>query len=525
MRRGRRILGTNLLAGFLAAALSGLLASSVRAETFESFLEDYARALVAEDSLAARAAWWPQDLAHSERLGLLYRPSHPKIDGSSVVLTATELLRGDPAALDVESMPALLGFSRIRLRLRGGTQQDQTIYYARFDGDRWWLHHPLRPLTESWPRERSRYLRIRRHPSRPPNPPILRALDRFIDGSARRLGISTDRLERLATAGIDWIVAPEEIVTELVGTPTEAVANLQVDTVVTQHDYHPHELAHILIRLALGEAPEATLPMYQEGVAVWLGGRFNAAAEMQLEFGALLLENDFVDLRDLLRSSSFRELPGDLSYAPSAVVVELLHNQLGRSRFLHMYREHTGTLGETNSWPTPRLLAAIADALGTDSAGVQPALERYLASRRPARFRSGIDELPESARTRSDAGILASWKTSGREVHLQLRADGEAELRGGFLWPRAGVSSPAGEYFEEHFPGREFRGERFALVFAPGELGLYDYQLGILVAKRADGFAPDPRFWDASAQEMRVRIDRKLLPHPLDDAEFVAVPR
>jgi hypothetical protein len=103
-------------------------------------------------------------------------------------------------------------------------------------------------------------------------------------------------------------------------------------------------------------------------------------------------------------------------------------------------------------------------------------------------------------------------------ARVVLRGSSPDSLICALVWPQREPSLPQSPLFAEHFPGREYAGERFALVIAPGEVGFYDYGLDRLVAKRADGFDPDPLFWDADEGVLRFELELTGLPTGIERA-------
>jgi hypothetical protein len=461
----------------------------------------------------------PDDLRHSERLGIRYGGHGARIDGASILVLTTDRLRGGGTLLDATLLEPDGPYARLAITLLENRDSPPTTYYGQWAGGRWWLRHPVLVAIEGWPVRESAYLRVIRHVEIPFNELAVAQLDRFVESAARALDLEPALLERVRREKVDWIVGPELVMHELIGAPAHGVANLQLDAVLTQHAYHPHELAHILVNLARGEQPAAVLPMMQEGLAVHLGGRFNSSAAMQKEFGAVLLRGGIVELADLLAHDAFRRLQPDLSYAPSALFVEFLFERLGSERFLELYGSLSGPFETVAAWSPEEIEGRLASSLGLAPADLEPSFRRFWEARPGDLLRTlGPAPLLDSATLQRAGSCEAQIELADDTARVVLRGSSPDSLICALVWPQREPSLPQSPLFAEHFPGREYAGERFALVIAPGEVGFYDYGLDRLVAKRADGFDPDPLFWDADEGVLRFELELTGLPTGIERA-------
>jgi hypothetical protein len=277
------------------------------------------------------------------------------------------------------------------------------------------------------------------------------------------------------------------------------------------------------VNVARGEQPAAVLPFLQEGLAVHLGGRFQSSAGMQKELGRVLLRSEFVTLEEILSHDGFRALPADLSYAPSALFVEYLFARLGAESFLELYGALSGPFEAVASWSTELIEARLASFLAIAAEELDSSFREYWTARPEATIRSPRSGEIVSPQIRVQSGACELWiEAEGGVARAQLSASNADSLRCAFVWPQREPSLPPSQLFAEHFPGRVYAGERYALVLDPGEAGFYDYGLDRLVAKRADGFDPDPHFWDAEEVRMRFDLELDRLPDGLLDAEFLS---
>jgi hypothetical protein len=205
-------------AGLILAAVDGPGGGD-----FRVYLREYTEILLEGEAGRARSKWWPADLRHAERLGTRYGGLGAKIDGASVLVLAADPLRRQGTLLDTVLLDPEGPYERLELSVRGNSANPVTTYYGQWDGERWWLRHPILLAVEGWPGHESRYLRMKRHPERPFHALAFGQLDRFVERAAEALEMPAGTLDTLRREKIDWFLGPESVVHTLSGAPAHGV--------------------------------------------------------------------------------------------------------------------------------------------------------------------------------------------------------------------------------------------------------------------------------------------------------------
>jgi hypothetical protein len=259
-------------------------------------------------------------------------------------------------------------------------------------------------------------------------------------------------------------------------------------------------------------------PLLQEGVAVRFGGRWGRAPEALREMGGYTLRADLLTLDDLLTWDGFHGNPADLTYAPAGIVAGRLLDRLGASAFLELYRESSGTLPQVQAVTVEQAQSRIAAALGTS-------FEEFAADF--ARDTRGpiAGDLDPAGEAIALGDTIAIVKSPGQQVRITregewLAFDVEStagEAGGALLLKRGDCAADkcvagAGRLFAEQLPGLAYQGERAAFIFDAREIGLYDFDCDLLLAKHVEEFQPTAGYASDAGRRLRFRVRAALLP-------------
>lgn len=497
-------------------------------------VELYLRALMRGDAAAADAAWMPQDLAHAHRLDIRYATDLPKQDNASAVLDWIAALREGKCRLELERIDQHQPEDRaaVRARVVNAQPSAEMVYHLQRDDAGWRLASPLRHAAEGWTRREGRYIRLFASEATAADEFVVQALDGQVERFARVLQVEESVLARLQAHKLDWLLGNEAQVAAIVGTPTQGLANLQFDAVITQERFHAHELAHLMVGVWLRELPLYTLPLLQEGLAVHLGGRFGKSPAVEAMLGAFVLANHMTCLDSLLVAESFRIVPPDQAYAVAGVFCGFLIEKLGARGFADLYRALGGTREEVASLDRAAILTRLESATGSTWA----ALATEFAAWWPAHTDTGIG--PGCNVSAGSAAAIGARElhVAGKDPAFDVRAsvvDGRLRLvvktsgdspRGALLLATATRLPPTSRRFAEQLPDTAYRGQRMGIVFDAEEVGLYDFGLDLLVAKFARALGGAGELWEPSAATLCVEVATRLLPagFDVDPWEFVA---
>jgi hypothetical protein len=496
------------------AALPGAVGVAAESDPSpEDLVEAHLRCVLDGDWAAARDLWLPSDLATAGRLGIRYRGQPFKLDSASPLTLERERLRAGEVRAPVGEAVVEGETARIPVRLRGGGQEGSFTYFAvRTDGG-WRLASPATAVAAGWPRRESEFLELRIQPPLRIAGEAVRRLDRFVARACERLEVPPERIDLLRREKLGYILADEETVARIVGAPTRGAALLQTDDVVTGEPCHLHELAHLLINVALRDLPLFTLPFLQEGTAVALGGRWGRGPEVMRGLGKFTLEGGLLAVDDLLTWNDFHGNAPDLTYAPSGVLAGFLLGRLGGERFRDLYRDLSGDLDDLAGLDRAAVRERLCAAAGEDWPRLQEELDRHVGRLSCGGILTGAAGSGEPLAELARDGLAVTITDDGEWTRWVVEA-GSGRAAGAVLLvgPDAGEPARTSRLFAEQFPGRTFAGELAALVFSPEEVGLYDFRTDLLVAKYVASFCPGRPVASEGGRRLVFALRAELLP-------------
>ncbi len=175
-------------------------------------------------------------------------------------------------------------------------------------------------------------------------------LDNETDKFLKNVGLNKDsmKVNLLKTKKINYIICKDMDEMECItGFRTNGIALLNEDTIVSIDPAHFHEAIHILINFVTEKPFLYTHPLFQEGLAVALGGRSGRSAETMIEAGKFLTDAGFICVSDLFNIQDFNQTDPSISYPVSAYVVTAELSE-GYDHFLKLYRKYSGNAQQIN---------------------------------------------------------------------------------------------------------------------------------------------------------------------------------
>lgn len=504
-----------LLAHAVAALLAAtLLAGPARAQVaentatrgvFEHFFR-YAKAALDGDLATVLASWHQDDLAAADRLGTVYQGEAPKVDGDSPLWTFVTALRdsafgyrfGPPVILQTGPFA---GHASLMLVVDPrGPNRATKQYLLEPDGHGGWLlarHERL--LADRGPRTPGRFVTVaERRPGAPWTlpPHLTENLDAAVAAMAERLAMPPARLADLERGRFDYFLASPDVVAYIAGAPTVGVAILPSDAVLTSHPHHTHELAHLIVNAWLESPPLYTLPLLQEGLAVHLGGRWGRDPRVLDRVGRATIAGGAASLDDLLARADFHALSPDLTYPLAGVFCGYLLDAHGPDGMRAAYLAVCGSLDEVASWKAADVKHRLADALQRPWDDLAAGFAAWLADEPPAGIAPVDPSRGKGGREQRVGGLRARLTRDGDQDGVVVTSRQKEVARAALIFGGDGAEAAPNALFQEHFPGRAYRGETHALILTPDEARLYDYRREILVALHSEGFWPS----DGAAQ-------------------------
>lgn len=371
-------------------------------------------------------------------------------------------------------------------------------------------------FTKDWPVKTSKYARI--HYSNPEvyNRFAESEMDVFIDSLGVKLGIDSVRMTYLHQKKIDYYLCDEAEMEKLTGYQAQGMTKLPFDAVITRHLPHYHELTHLMMNYSAVEIPLYTLPCFQEGLAVYLGGRWGKSPEVLFQMGFLILSNAYIRLEDILTYDGFHTKVGspDLTYPVSALLVKYLSENFGMESLKTLYLQFSGDQTKVRKFSTMDIKQSIEQVCGLTWDEIDKRVMELGEKNRFSGIEPGFGKYPSDLAFKYlyEDGLDVRIFRGGAEINFNIFYTDHIEKTGIVL-----IESPnekiAEKYkswmFAEQVNNREYNGEKYGIQFSSQETGLYNYYTNVLEAKYVYGFFPDERYFTAEQHKISFAIDKK----------------
>lgn len=459
-------------------------------------LRAYIDAIAKDDVSAATALWDAVYLAEAGRLPIRYQQVLYPYDLASPVILEQAALRNGSAKLTMD--PAMIAGQQATLKvsISGGGESRSFTYGAVKNNNTWALVDALWLQGGHWPVHETRYVRLHVQHDQLYCQDAGRQLDDFIQQTGTLLGLTDAQFRSLSENRITYYLCDDATVAQLTGYPTKGMAHLATSSVISCHFPHFHELAHVLVNLALGDVPLYTLPLLQEGLACRLGGRWGRSPAVLLYTGWVNQTFQMVDLLDILTWDGFFTHPGgaDVTYPAAALFCDLIAERSGWPRLLNLYRDLSGDWATVSTMSKPQVQAVVKTACGWPRNSSAKTLANAFHRWWPRYKRCGIDPdvgaMPIRAADMSESGFQL-WKQDDQWI-VNYTPD-QAVSYVTFYVP--GHEAPLGRcsssLFSDHFPDAPYDGARFGLRCSVDNISLYDYVDNILLATWVAGFSDE----------------------------------
>ncbi|MCP4574272.1 MAG: hypothetical protein GY838_18070 [bacterium] len=459
-----RFRATILAAVFLLLSAAGPAAAAEQCHGSAGAVHAYVQAVQEGRWDVARSHWSATFLASADIHGIVPRATPGWWDvASPVVRYRTELAAGR-ATCEITALPDPEGaVATVTVTTAVGVETyDYTVVHE--EGD-WRLAGRLWGAARRWPVLETRYFRIKHPAGHLVDPGAVTLLDAFVEDTAGRLGGDAGGL---VDAPMTYLVADAATVETLTGHPTVGMVDVSSGIIISSHFPHFHEVIHLLTGRLWPDLRAAQLPVFQEGLACLLGGRWGRAPEVVLHQGWVQLDWGTVTPGDLLAAADFRTAPGgpDATYAVAALVCETVEAEAGWEALRKLCREFSGPAAGAAA---AEVAAAVDRACGWRSDDPLARLDEAVRARAARRRRCGIAPDPHGT-GESGTGIEVGAD------RLRVRVTGET-YPVTMLWgePTGDPTARTSSVFHEQLQDRIWLGRRWGLVCRPGSISLYDF--------------------------------------------------
>jgi hypothetical protein len=466
---------------------------------------------------SATDLWSVASADRAGRFGIVYPESPIRADAASPLIRhAAELTQF--AIQPIQSVETVGEDASCVKMLFSATRSGVTYqqwYYAKHEGEWYWLCYPQDAIARSWPVQESRFFRIHYHPTvaKYVSAPALRQFDSFVEAVADSLGLTRTDIALIADKKIEYFYCQDDsTVLSITGQFTKGVLDQSSNDIISSSFPHHHEVVHLLANIRLKTLPLYTLPVLREGLAVRFGGRWGKGPAALLDLGAFLHRDTLVSVDSTLAVGNFESSSEvDLMYPVSGVVASYLWDRLGKQKFWNLYLALSGPQEEIGKLKPAEIQAQIATALGKKSWGdVMTDLNVYTGQQNAAWA---------TASAGTSAKGKAIWNNArdsvlidGDWICFSVQADSGTLIRESFLlFKDTTFGDHTSVLFDEHFMGGvKFEGYRYGVRIDQNEAGVYDYAGNMLTGKFILGISGLDNYYDLKANKVTIKFKKSL---------------
>jgi len=460
--------------------------------------------------------WLPEALERSSRFGIQYTGIPLRVDCTSPVIRDLDVMKSflDQPIRNYECFPNS-DWCKFNFSKAVDTKSVNYTYWSKKIGDWSWLGYPQDYYSADWPVTESKYFRVHVDPAVGDfiNGIVLSEADRFVERVSDTLGISGSIRKQIARQKIEYFYCgSDSVVGEITGHRAKGILDLASNDVISATFPHFHEVVHLLANIRLQELPLFTLPIMREGFAVRYGGRWGKSNCALMDLGVFLLDEELISLDSILTMRGFEsESSADIVYPVAGVFSAFLVDELGLDKYFLLYLRLSGRFDEVDSLTSDDVKAAIAEMAGREWEEVSVDFMAF----RNERTDKHLVALPGGLEkgkviVQSDDFVVSKDK---HWIAFEFTPDSaEGPPSGGFLFaPVDGFAGQKSLLYQEQFPGEQFDGYRFGVVYDQNEAGLYDYATNQLMAKFIWGLSPSDNYFDADANKITIKFRKDLL--------------
>jgi len=348
---------------------------------------------------------------------------------------------------------------------------------------------------KDWPVQETKYFIIHYQPKMVPSPAAINELDNFAGQILGLFEVSQGFRNELGNNKISYYLCNDETIKTLTGYQTKGMADLAGRAVISSHFPHFHELVHLLVHLIQETPSEQTHPLVQEGIACLLGGRWGRAPNTILYTGWVHRSFGMGEMDAVLTQADFFSFSGgaDVAYPLGAMLCEMVRREAGWAGVLDLNTRLSGSALKVASLNSESVLATIAEICRWGQKDVRNEFYEAINEIWPEYRRCGIAPLegsqpsiPGQEKNYENAQVMM-WLTGGQQVVKVTATKFPVHLMSAPTKADWGNSS----LFNEHFPSKEYHGQRYGMRCSPDNISLYDYATNQLIATWVAGFTDE----------------------------------
>ena len=486
-----------------AFCFSILLSSTLYAQVNSGIptITSYFELLVTGNTESAGLIWTQAAQERSTRFGIKYENIPLKSDAASPIVQDLELMRHylQPPVRGYENL--FDGdFQKLNYSAIVEGKKVEHTYYAEFDGSNYWLTFPQDIYSRDWQVLETEYFRIHVHPDvqKFTNSVNLEEADRFVERMIDSLELGDYDIQHLQSVKIEYFYCnSDKTVKTITGRRTKGLYDKASSDIISSFFPHYHEIVHLLTDYKMRSLPLFVHPLFEEGLAVYMGGRWGKSTAALSQLGIFLYKEGITPLDSLLSYSSFKSnAESDLAYPLAGMFTRFLVERIGHTRYRALYRKMSGSFDQVSSMPVDSVKARVLRALNISDWD---------------KFAKVFDKVKETD----------DW------LIFEIDTDKAGSTKGSlFFGQDEELNGAVSIMFSEHFPEREsWDGYRYAVRFDLNEAGIYDYATSYLLGKIINSLAPSPEYYNEENHILAFRFKKNLtnrVSPSNDDYKFIA---
>ena len=315
------------------------------------------------------------------------------------------------------------------------------------------LISPSEFYTKDWRIFLSKYFRVKVSNPALFNEYSLRKLDDFVDTMIKLLQISDDRMNLLQKEKINYILCKDQDeIKKISGFDTRGIYILAYDEVITTFNTHYHELSHLLMNYKLQNLPLYTLPFFQEGFAVAVGGRGGIGRNILLHIGYFLEKSGYLNFNAILSKEDFMSENASMTYPAAGLYNYFLISSYGINSYINLYLKYSGTSKQVSEFIASQIFL--------------PPVETY------KKYLNDFD----------DKSTVKIHKPENNDYyHFNVRTNL-------LLSTKEKSNNYVSKKFVELFPNIHYKGQKYLFTADKNEVNVYNLYTNSLIASYTMGF-------------------------------------
>ena len=337
----------------------------------------------------------------------------------------------------------------LKITFNVSTKNYSKTYYFKNDK----MVSPVLYFTKDWRVFISKYFRVKVSNPALFNEYSLRKLDDFVDTMIKLLQINNDRQELLQKEKINYILCKDEDeIKKISGFDTRGIYVLAYDEVITTFNTHYHELSHLLMNYKLQNLPLYTLPFFQEGFAVAVGGRGGIGRDILLNIGYFLEKSSFLKFNSILTNKDFMSENASMTYPSAGLYNYFLISSYGINSYIKLYLKYSGSAKKVNELDSAKILL--------------PPIEEY------EKFLNDFKD---------KTTIKIHKPGNDNYYHFKVRTNL-------LLSTKDKIKNYVSKKFVELFPNIDYQGQKYLITADKNEISVYNLYTNSLIASYTMGF-------------------------------------